>query len=88
MNDCFETGYRFKNIKKMNKKDAIYHKYPIYAKNEMRNCTRCEHARQIAPHEWECDAVVYDIKGLTCFVERKEQTWAHGATAAQLAHNQ
>lgn len=52
------------------KNDSIYHKYPIPAKRPERNCTNCRHARQIAPHEWECTAVVYDIKGLTCFVER------------------
>lgn len=67
----FRTGNTFKNIKTMDKKDSIYHKHPIPAKSPERDCTRCDHARQIAPHEWECDAVVYDIRGLTCFVERK-----------------
>lgn len=66
-------GWEDDKMKRLNqKKDSIHHKYPIY-ENPERDCTKCDHARQIAPHEWECDAVVYDIKGLTCFVERKNE---------------
>ena len=51
--------------------DSIFHKHPLPTKDKKRDCTKCEHAKLIAPHEWECDAVLYDIKNLTCFVERK-----------------
>lgn len=49
-------------------KESIHHKYPIHTKTPERDCTKCAHATQTAPHEWECDATVYDIKNLTCFV--------------------
>lgn len=54
-------------------KGAIRHKHPIHAKSPDRDCTKCAHAKQIAPHEWECDAIVYDLKFLTCFVERENE---------------
>lgn len=36
----------------------------------MQNCSYCEHARQIAEHEYECTASQYDIDNKTCFVPR------------------
>lgn len=37
-----------------------------------RTCKNCAHARQLAPHEYACDAGDYDIDTLSCFQPRDE----------------
>ncbi len=54
-------------------KDHVNHKHPLPRKDLSRDCTKCEHAKKVADHEWECDAELYDLRMLTCFVPRKEE---------------
>ena len=53
----------------------IHHKHPA-VKSEERKCSKCIHAHKIDDDEYdkmyECDAEVYDIKNLTCFVPKEE----------------
>ena len=39
---------------------------------ECRTCGKCAHAHKIGDKEYECDAEVYDIDTLSCFVPREE----------------
>lgn len=54
-------------------KESVVHKYPLPEKDLNRDCAKCMHAKKVGEHEWECDAVLYDIKMLTCFVPRDEK---------------
>ena len=54
-------------------KDHVRHKHPMPKKDISRDCTKCAHAKKVADHEWECDAVLYDLRKLTCFVPRNEE---------------
>ena len=53
--------------------EAIHHKHPLPKKDLSRDCTKCIHAKKIDDHTYECDAELYDIKMLTCFVPREEE---------------
>ena len=57
----------------MSKNDTVHHANPLHKKDLERDCTKCKHAKQVADHEWECDAELYDIRTLTCFVPRDEE---------------
>lgn len=53
---------------------GVYHEH-LTAKSEERRCSNCVHAHKIDDEYekmYECDAEVYDIKDLTCFVPREE----------------
>lgn len=55
----------------------ITHKHPIKKKSPERTCPNCIHAHKVEDEydkTYECDAEVYDIRHLTCFVPREEQT--------------
>ena len=56
-------------------KEHVRHKHHV-VKSEERRCSNCAHAHKIEDEYdkvYECDAEVYDIKFLTCFVPREEQ---------------
>lgn len=53
----------------------VKHKHhPV--KDSERQCNKCVHAHLIDtnPNTYECDAEVYDIRFLTCFVPRTDVT--------------